>query len=165
MSNTEVFNEQNPYIHGELPRFHQYLDKQKDFVKAKTERNEARTAWRQRAMPLDHMMKAACFAQAAEMISERTVMHYQSCMTEDEAKIIQQWTGSNPEISVEYFQEVVEHLQSVSLKFSQCAVDHQNETEKLEADLNEKQAVVSKLFDGYRVKYNELQESRKEVNE
>jgi len=164
MTNTETFDEQNPYLHGDFPTFHKYLDEQEDWVKASNDRDESRKAWRERSLPTGKMLKASYFAQAAEMLSDRTVMHYQGCMTNEEADIIQNWTGTNPEISVEYFQEVVEHLQEMSLKLSKEAIDYQTKTKQLEAEHNKRQAVVSELFDKYRVKYNELKKANEEDN-
>lgn len=165
MTNTETFDEKNPYLQGDFPTFHQYLDQHKDWVKASEERDQAGKTWRLRQMPTHKMFRAACYAQAAEMLHDRTVTYYEACMDNEEAELIQRWTGTNPEISVEYYQEIVVVLQKISMQYSRQAVAYQKKTKELEAVFNEKQAIVSELFDSYRVKYNKLQKAKKQAEE
>lgn len=148
------------YIEGTIPNFHQFLDSKPDWVEASAKRDAARKAWQDRNSQSSNLIKAAYFTQAAEILEDRTVMYYQSCLDDDESKAIHKWTGVHPEISVEMYSEVVEHLRNQATRIYEEVREYKAETSRLEGELNLTQTMVSKLYDELREEYNKLQRAK-----
>lgn len=149
------------HIEGTIPDFHEFLNSKPEWVKLTKERDAARKVWQDRPSQNYKMLSASYYLQAAEIIEERTVTHYQACMGEDESKAIQNWTGVHPELSVELYDEVVEHLRGHAGSIYEEVREHKAETKRLEHELDKVQAEVSKLYDKLREEYNKIQRAEK----
>ena len=148
------------HIEGTIPDFHEFLDSKLNWVEVSAKRDAARKAWQDRDSQSHKMIKAAYFTQAAEILEDRTVMHYQGCMDENESKAIHKWTGVHPELSAELYAEVVEHLRDQATLIYEEVREYKAETKRLEVDCNLAQAIVSQLYDKLREEYNELKRSK-----
>jgi cytochrome c556 len=149
------------HIEGTIPNFHEFLDSKPEWVKLTGERDAARKVWQDRPSQNYKMLHASYFLQAAEIIEERTVTHYQACMDEGESKAIQNWTGIHPELSVEMYNEVAEHLRDHAASIYEEVREHKAETKRLEHELDKVQSKVSKLYDKLREEYNEIKRAEK----
>lgn len=149
------------HIEGTLPNFHEFLDSKPDWVKLTAERDAARKLWQDRNSQSTQMIKAAYFTQAAEILEDRTVMYYQSCMSEEESNAIHKWTGVHAELSAELYNEVVEHLREQANSIYEEVRTYNIETKHLERELNKAQQKVSALFDKLREDYNAIQLANK----
>lgn len=152
------------HIEGTIPNFHEFLDSKPEWVKLSAERDAARKVWQDRASQAFKMIEASYFVQAAEILEDRTVMYYQSCMDEEEVKAVHKWTGVHPDLSVEIFAKVVEHLRNQAGEIYEEVREYKQETKRLELELNKVQDKVSKLYDVLREEYNESQRTNKETN-
>ena len=65
------------HIEGTIPDFHEFLDSKPNWVEVSAKRDAARKAWQDRNSQAHRMVQAAYFTQAAEILEDRTVMHYQ----------------------------------------------------------------------------------------
>lgn len=150
------------HIEGTIPNFHQFLDSKPDWVKLTAERDAARKLWQDRNSQSTQMIKAAYFTQAAEILEDRTVMYYQSCMSEEESNAIHKWTGVHAELSAELYNDVVEHLREQANSIYEEVRTYNIETKRLEQELNKAQQKVSTLYDKLREEYNAIQRAAKE---
>lgn len=150
------------HIEGTIPNFHEFLDSKPEWVKLSAERDAARKLWQDRNSQSTQMIKAAYFTQAAEILEDRTVMYYQSCLSDEESNAIHKWTGVHPELSVELYNEVVEHLREQANSIYEEVRTYNIETKRLERELNKAQQKVSALYDKLREEYNTIQRANKE---
>lgn len=148
------------HIEGTIPNFHEFLDSKPNWVELSAKRDAARKAWQDRNYQAHKLVKATHFTQAAEILENRTVVHYQACMDEDQSTAIYKWTGIHPELSVEIYNEVIEHLRDQAFLIYEELREYKAETNRLEGEYNLAQSMVSKLYDELREEYNKLQRSK-----
>jgi hypothetical protein len=140
-----------------IDSFHQFLDSQPAWLELGAARDVARKAWQDRTSQSHCMMKASHFMQAAEILENATVMHYEGCMDEEETTAIHNWTGVHPEVSVDLYSNIVEHLRDQATSVYEEVREYKAETKRLHLAANSAQAAVSKLYDALREEYNKLE--------
>lgn len=148
------------HIEGTIPDFHEFLNSKPNWVELSNKRNEARKVWQDRDSQSIKMIEAAYFTQAAEILENQTVVRYQGCMDEEASKLIHDWTGVHPELSVDLYASVVEHLREQASSIYEEVRTYKAETKRLELELNKAQNEVSKLYDTLREEYNGLKRAQ-----
>lgn len=136
--------------------FHSFLEANLEWKDLSAQRDKARKIWQDRSNKSISFIYAAHYMQAAEILEDRTVMHYQCCMDEDASNAIHKWTGIHPEMSVEIYADIIKFLQNKASTICQEANEYISETRHLEKEYEKAQDKVSKLYDILREEYNKI---------
>jgi hypothetical protein len=136
--------------------FHAFLNQNPEWTALSAKRDEARKLWSDRSDQAYQMILASHYSHAAEILEDRTVMYYQSCMDDDASNAIHQWTGINPELSVEIYAQVVSFVRDKAHAIYQEISEYKAETKRLEQEYDKAQAVVSRLYGQLRQQFSEF---------